>query len=79
MLNSEQQVRHQVIAEINASNRLISEVAEEFGVSNKRVYEWIRSSKKSSKRRASQRKQKLQTKVQQLTEELERLSATDVM
>lgn len=77
MINSEQQVRHLVIAEINASNRLISEVAEEYGLSNKRVYEWIRLSKKASKRRISQRKQKLQTKVEQLTEELNRLSAAE--
>lgn len=73
MLNTEHEIRHQVVSEILATGRLISEVAEEYGIPNKRVYEWIKLSKKPSKRGTSQRKSKLKVKVQQLSEELKQL------
>ena len=51
MLKNEQTLKKQVVAEVAASGRLISDVAEEYGLSNKRVYEWVKLRRKKSKQR----------------------------
>lgn len=49
MLDNERVLKHQVVAEIAASGRLIADVAQEYGLSNKRVYEWVKLKRKKSK------------------------------
>lgn len=56
MLKNEQTLKKQVVAEVAASGRLISDVAEEYGLSNKRVYEWVKLRRKKSKQRKSKAK-----------------------
>ncbi|WP_185964470.1 transposase [Aliikangiella marina] len=51
-MNSSEKMKHEVIKQIGERGRLIAEVAQDFGVSNRQVYRWLKGNQATSKKTA---------------------------
>ena len=49
-MSSNEKMKHEVIKQIGERGRLIAEVAQDFGVSNRQVYRWLKGNKAHSKK-----------------------------
>ncbi|MGI2175514.1 transposase [Shewanella ulleungensis] len=70
--------QHQVISEVKVHNRLLSDVAKQYGVSSKTVYKWVKHSEshKTEKRGAIVSEiALLQQKITQLSQQLQTMAS----
>lgn len=72
MLSNE--LKQQVLKELATSNRLIADVADDYGLTRRTIYSWIKSEQNSKSKRAKAIKvSRLKTKLAELSDELEEL------
>jgi len=76
MLINDENIQQQVLAAVNNANRLISDVAEEFGLSRKQVYFYLKNTQQLDRRSSAQKEKALRTKMAKLNEELNTLQYT---
>lgn len=72
MLSNE--LKQQVLKELATSNRLIADIAEDYGLTRRTVYTWIKNEQNGKSKRAKAIKvSRLKTKLAELSDELEEL------
>ena len=74
MLINEENIQKQVLSAMQDGNRLIEDVATEFGLTNKMVYLYLKKGQKLDRRSSLQKEKALRAKVAKLNDELSQLS-----
>ncbi|MFV0596381.1 transposase [Shewanella sp.] len=64
-------IKHDVIFEVKAKGRLLSDVARQYGISAKAVYQWVRE----SEQQPQQRECALMTEIAQLQKRIKQLNS----
>lgn len=74
MNTSNVEIKQQVLNELAVSNRLIGDVADDFGLPRRTVYSWLKAEQNSkSKKSKAIKVSKLKSKLAELSDELEQL------
>jgi transposase-like protein len=63
-------LKPEIMQQIADPNNLIGDVAEDYGIPRRLIYQWIKSEQKLDKRTKAIKEQRLKTKLQQLSTEL---------
>lgn len=71
-----EQTKREVLAQVREEQRLIGDVADEYGIARKQIFAWLKKADRIDKRTKSIKESKLKSKLAQLNQELEALQAT---
>lgn len=68
------ELKQQVLKELATSNRLIADIADDYGLTRRTVYTWIKSEQNVKNKRAKAIKvSRLKTKLAEINDELQEL------
>lgn len=70
-----EEIRLKIMSAIRRDNRLIGEVSDEFGVSRKQIFEWLKTAERVDKRTKALKHSGIKRRMEKLNRELETLNS----
>ncbi|MBU2883864.1 hypothetical protein KO525_04970 [Psychrosphaera sp. B3R10] len=69
-----EEIRIKIMSAVRYENRLIGDVSDEFGVSRKQIFDWLKTAERIDKRTKALKQSGIKRRMEKLNKELESLN-----